>query len=341
MKLKALAFAVAILFSLSSAQAEVEAPVQVSFVPGAGLPFGSGDAAISLGLIGAINDRIDMIQLSSVFNVANEARGIQAAGVFNVASQRLDGIQLGGVFNIGNIVVTPIQGAGVFNIAHNLIGFQAAGVFNIADNVYGVQTAGVFNLAKDVRGLQIGVVNVADKVDGLQIGLLNFSSNGISDLGLVWNRSDGYVNTSWKTGRNGFYFVYGAGAPQGEWFSNPDHVTVSAGLGGRTGSSRAPHIDLDIRAEQYLGPDHVRFAKGILHEDGLTPLDVLRPYPSINLCLGIPIGPVTLIGGAKVDVNLADAPWMPASLQKGLSYSDTWFGLGFTAWTKLFFGLSI
>ncbi len=342
MKLKTIVFAIAVsVLPLAAVHAWEGIPLQVSLVPGAGLPFGAGDTAVSLGLIGAINDRIDIIQFSSLFNVAGEVTGAQAAGVFNIASRRLDGVQLGGVFNIGNIVLTPFQGAGVFNIAHNLIGFQAAGVFNIADNVYGLQAAGLFNVAKDMRGLQVGVVNVADRLEGLQIGLLNFSSNGIGDLGLVWTRSDGYLNASWKTGRNGLYFVYGAGSPQGEWFTRPEHLTVNAGIGHRTGGSRSLHIDLDLRAEQYIGPDPIWFAEGVFHKNGLTPLDVLRPYPSLNLCLGLPIGPVTLIGGAKIDVDLAAAPWVPDSLRKGISWTNTWLGAGFTSWTKLFFGLSI
>jgi hypothetical protein len=342
MKLKAIVLAIAV-FALpfAAVQAWEGIPLQVSIVPGAGLPFGSGGAAVSIGLIGAINDSIDFIQLSSLFNVAGEARGLQAAGVFNIASRRLDGIQLGGVFNIGNIVLTPMQGAGVFNIAHNLIGFQAAGLFNIADTVYGVQAASLFNVAKDLRGLQVGLVNVADRVDGIQIGLLNFSSNGIGDLGFVWTRADGYLNASWKTGRNGLYFVYGAGTPMGSGFADPDRLLLNAGIGSRMGSSRAPHIDVDLRAEQYIGPDHIRFRDGILHRNGLTPLDVIRPYPSVNLCIGIPIGPLTLIGGAKIDVDLAAAPWMPESLRRGLPYTNTWFGAGFTTWTKFFFGLSI
>lgn len=342
-------------------------PIQISIVPGIALPghpgafipaagdyrghpdsipgryTGPGDAILSIGLIGAINNRIDLLQISNVFNIASTVSGLQAAGVFNIAGRSLDGIQLAGVFNISGSTRTPLQAAGVFNIAGDLTGAQAAGVLNIAKDLKGIQTSGVVNIARNVRGLQIGVVNIADTVEGLQIGLLNFSSNGISELGTSHTSADNYTHLWHKTGRNGLYLVYGASAPTRLWnpVTDPSTITVNAGLGARIGSSRSLHLDADLRAEQLLGPDHDRFLNALHHRNGLTPADVLRPWPTANLALGLPLGPVTLVGGAKVDLNLASAPWLPEPLRRGSTHTGRILGTDYTAYTKLYLGISL
>ena len=209
------------LFVLAQATAQEEdfIPIQISFTPMLALPFGYGDVGLELGLVGALTRDVQGAAASGVFTISRSVHGLQAngvyglasghveglqtsgvfslaggdvegaqmAGVFDVAGGRVDGAQLAGVFNVGGDI-DGAQLAGVFNISRNYRGpVQAAGVFNIARNIRGSQLAGVANQAIDVRGLQVSsIVNIADRVRGTQIGLVNIAGRmeGVQ-IGLV------------------------------------------------------------------------------------------------------------------------------------------------------------
>lgn len=215
--------AVAILafLSLSFAAAEDDfIPVQISWVPMMAIPLGYGDVGLELGVVGALTRDVQGAAFSGVFTISRAVHGIQAdgvfglasadvgglqsAGVFNIAGGAVHGAQFAGVFNISGDTVDGAQAAGVFNIASGTVeGAQMAGVFNIADRYRGpIQAAGVFNIASDFQGAQMsGVVNVAgtvrgaqltsivnvgEDVRGIQVGLVNVADTltGIQ-LGLV------------------------------------------------------------------------------------------------------------------------------------------------------------
>ncbi|HUX37834.1 MAG TPA: hypothetical protein VMV44_08015 [Rectinemataceae bacterium] len=209
------------LFALTQAAAQEEdfIPIQISFTPMLAVPFGYGDVGLELGLIGALTRDVQGAAASGVFTISRSIHGLQAngvyglatghveglqtsgvfslaagnvegaqmAGVFDIAGGRVDGAQLAGVFNVGGDV-DGAQLAGVFNISGNYRGpIQAAGVFNVAADLRGSQIAGVANQAADLRGVQVAsIVNIADSVRGTQIGLVNIAGRmeGIQ-IGLV------------------------------------------------------------------------------------------------------------------------------------------------------------
>lgn len=312
--------------------------LQISPVPGIALPFGDYDALVSVGPIGSISGRIDLLQVSGVFNIAREIRGIQAAGVFNIADE-MSGIQLGGVFNIAGGNEAPVQIAGVFNIADDIEGLQVSGTFNIADQVRGLQVGPVFNIADDVKGAQIGLVNVADRVTGVQIGLVNISSNGLFDTSLDWTAETGHLRATLDTGNTSVYATYALSMPSGEWFKSTQNAIFSAGLGTSIGDRRGLSMDIKAAASQLVGADHERFVDAMCWENGLNPADVLAPWPTIEAGLSLDLGPARLIGGLRSNILLASAPNLPESLQRGMSYSDTWFGESWTAWTTWYLGV--
>lgn len=313
--------------------------IQLSLVPGIAIPFGKPDAGISIGSIGNISGKVDLLQAAGVFNVAERIHGIQGAGVFNIASKEMNGIQLAGVFNITDDNHAPIQGAGVFNIADGVRGFQVAGVFNIADDVLGVQVGPVFNVADDVTGLQVGLINIADEINGLQVGLINIAGNGVFDLQSTWEPDTKLTHHTLKTGNTSVFGVYSVMLPEEDMFKAADEMVISAGLGTRIGSSRGLALDLSISGSQAVGADPARFFDAWTWKSGLTPADAFAPWPTLDASLSLKMGIFRLIGGVRSDISLDVAPNMPASLARGMRYSDTWFGQSFTAWTRWYVGV--
>lgn len=331
------AFSLAFL-PFAQTQAHSYSLLQISPVPGLGFPFGDSDAFVSAGPIGTISGRVDFLQAAGVFNIASDLRGIQAAGVFNIADE-MSGIQLGGVFNIAGGTRSPVQVAGVFNIADDLQGIQVSGTFNIADQVQGLQIAPVFNIADDVKGAQVGLVNVADRVSGVQIGLVNISSNGVFGTSLDWTADTGHLRASLETGNTSMYAVYALSMPRDEWFQSTEHAVVSAGLGTRIGDRHGLAVDIKASASQLVGGDTARFADAMCWTNGLTPADVLAPWPTLDAGLSLNLGPCRIIGGLRANILLASAPNLPADLRRGFEYSDTWFGEPWSAWTTWYMGV--
>jgi len=314
-------------------------PIQISLVPGLAFPFGFPDAGISLGSIGNISGRVDLLQAAGVFNIAEDIRGIQVAGVFNIADEGMEGMQAAGVFNIAEDRYAPIQTAGVFNIAKGVRGFQAAGVFNISGDLRGVQVSPVFNVAEDVDGFQVGLINIADRVRGVQIGVINISSNGVFELGTSWDPQTEFVYGTLKTGNTSVFGIYSVAMPKADLLNTSERMILSAGLGTRVGDSRSLSLDLSASASQELGTDAAMFLDAWSFRHGLTPMDVLAPWPTLDASLSLKMGGLRLTGGVRADISLESAPNLPAALEKGLSYKATWFGETFTAWSKWYVGI--
>jgi hypothetical protein len=313
-------------------------PIQISLVPGLAFPFGVPDAGISLGAVGNISGKVDLLQAAGVFNIVQNIGGIQAAGVFNIANQSMEGIQIAGVFNIADELRTPVQAAGVFNIASGVQGLQVAGVFNIAGKVQGAQIGPVFNIAGNVEGFQVGLINVADTMHGVQIGLINISSNGVFDLLATWEPQTEYFQGILKTGNTSVYGVYSISMPKEDLFTVPDRIVLSTGFGTRIGDSHTLFLDLSVSASQAIGPDTGRFFDAWTCRNGLTPVDVFAPWPTLDAGLSLNLGGLHFIGGLRSDIYLDSAPNLPANLAKGWKYSNTWFGESFTVWTKWYIG---
>jgi hypothetical protein len=347
-------------------------PFLISWVPGVSLPFGIWDTSFAIGSIGTIARDITGFAGSGVFNIlrdvdgfagagvfnifrdaegfvgagvfnvaTGDVGGFEGAGVFNIVEGSFDGFQAAGVFNITDDTEAPFQGAGVFNISEDIVGIQMAGVFNIADDVEGAQFAGLFNVGRDVRGLQVGVVNVADEIHGIQIGLVNIARNGVNSVGAYYEPSTDYAYGIMQAGTTALYTTIGLGQPSVNWFNTMTDPIVSVGFGSRIPFGPA-YIDVDVSAAQavadVMGPFLGSFERG----SGHFPFEYVRPYPSIKLGLGLPLlGRLHLVGGLKIDVDLDSAPRVPQALRTGYSYSNTWFGVGFTAWSKWYFGVKI
>jgi hypothetical protein len=331
-------------------------PILISFVPGISFPFGYYDTSIAAGAIASTTRDIEGAEGSGVFNISRDVRGFQGAGVFNIARDVLGfqsagvfnitrdvfGFQGAGVFNIAGTVRAPFQAAGVFNIVDEIDGFQGAGIFNIAGNVAGVQAAGLFNKADRVAGLQIGLVNVARHIDGLQLGLVNIAGNGVDSIGVSYEPLTGYAYAHWQAGSPALYTVAGVGAPSGDWLSDFSSFVASLGLGSRT-HWFGLNLDLDVSAEQAIGTLPFKTFDCSRDWRAWEGWSMLKPYPSIRLTAGLPIGRhVQIIGGVKADIDVdALGNRVPSALKAGEGWRGSLFDGGFTVWPKWFLGVKI
>ncbi|HOX33096.1 MAG TPA: hypothetical protein PLB91_12260 [Spirochaetales bacterium] len=336
------------------------APFVLSLVPGLSFPFGTYDATVHLGLVGSLAGSVEGLQLANVFAIAEAevegfqaagvfslaggaVEGVQAAGVFTIAGGAIEGFQGAGVFNIADGEVDGFQAAGVFNIAGDLDGFQAAGVFNVAERVEGSQVAAVLNVAEELDGLQIGLVNIADRMDGVQIGLVNIAlSPGLSSTGGFYEPDTDYLYGALQSGSRRLYALISAGMPREDWGRRSRDLLLGYGLGTRLELGQAC-LDLDLSALSLVGPQLPAIGEAL--DEGRPLADEaasdLIPFPSLRACLGLPLaGKLRLVGGLKVDFDLADAPRLPEALKRGRAHSSELFGVDYRAWTKLYLGLA-
>jgi hypothetical protein len=161
----------------------------VSVVPGLSSD-GEGSRRFSLGVLGAAPKRIDVLGMSTLFNVVDgPTYGLLGSGLFNVTTGRGEGFRGAGVFDhiggdfvgvqwsgVSNTAmgdVTGAQGAGVFNlVGGELRGVQGSGALNVAHAFTGAQL-GVINVGGDGTGAQVGVINVGGSITGAQVGVIN------------------------------------------------------------------------------------------------------------------------------------------------------------------------
>jgi hypothetical protein len=338
-------------------------PMVLSFVPGIQNPFGFYDTSLALGAIGSavgtvkgfqgagvfsIAEEVDGFQVAGVFNIAGKVEGFQGSGVFNIA-ERVRGSQAAGVFNMSNEMEGTLQVAGVFNMAEKAKGSLVAGVFNAADTVSGSMIAGVFNVADSVHGAMIGLVNVADHLDGPAIGLVNLIGNGIHELGIQYVPSEDMTYLQYRSGTAGVFALYYAGVGSEDWFKDGDSLIVGVGLGHRfLMDEKGAGLDLEFSAEQELYPERREaLAAAADAEDSRAFFDQFCPYPSIRVSLNVPLfSSLRVFLGLETDFDVPSwGAYVPDRLRKssitGEGWTDEIFGLGFTAWPKLFFGVSI
>lgn len=116
------------------------------------------------------------VQAATIYNCARRVYGVQAAGIANVAQEKVTGAQMALIVNAAKNAVNgrhePVE----------VTGLQAAIVGNFGvTRVQGVQVAGIANNAKEgIEGLQVGgLVNSTRNLSGVQIGLLNFNKGGL------------------------------------------------------------------------------------------------------------------------------------------------------------------
>lgn len=282
-------------------------PVLISFVPGISVPFGYYDVSLASGALGSITRDVSGAAGSGIFTIARDVRGLQSSGIFNIARQ--------------------------------VKGFQGAGIFNIAGHVAGGQAAGIFNIADSVSGVQIGLVNIAKRVDGVQLGLINIAGNGVDSIGLYYEPRTDFTYAQWQAGAPAFYTTASLGAPSGDWLRDFGGFVASFGLGSRT-RMLGLNLDLDVSAETAIG----KLPFDTLDRQGnWEGWSLMRPYPTVRLTAGLPIGRhLQIVGGVKLDIDVdALGDRVPESLKKGSPWGGSLFGEGFTAWPKWFFGAKI
>ena len=333
----------------------------LSLVPGIqNPPLGLYDTALALGLVGSAVGTVQGVQASGVFNFASgSVNGFQWSGVFNMAAGNINGFQGAGVFNLARGVdgfqgagvfniserVDGFQGAGVFNIAKQVDGFQMSGVFNIADTVDGGMISPVFNAAEKVSGVMIGLVNVADELDGVALGLVNIIGNGINEIGLEYVPAEDMTYLSYRTGTRSLYSVYYGGVGSEDWFVDSDSLIAGFGYGYRFQIGEGS-IDFEVRAEQEFYPDRrTALAAASKSGDESAFFALIRPYPSVRAALNVPVLGVKAVLGLEADFDVpAWASSVPERLRKSSFQTGGWsgsaWGLEFTAWPKVYIGLS-
>ena len=195
--------------SISEFNPAVMSYFHFSVFPGVNIVNGGKDYSLtSLGIFGAYDKNIRIIQASSLMNIAEgSVYGLQASGLFNIAGGTVNGGQYTGLFNTANNI-NGTQVSGLFNIAEDVNGAQVSGLFNVAEDVDGAQITGLFNCARKVKGAQIGVINIAEESDGIAIGVFNFIKNGMHHIGFSWN-TDNMFDTYYQSGTRNFFVTMG------------------------------------------------------------------------------------------------------------------------------------
>ena len=146
-----------------------------------GLQVGAGNVVSALGFGFVVFDAADkrvMALDEAGINRKNEPyavyAGLQLSLLFNQADD-LCGLQLAGLGNRA-VMFSGVQVALGSNEGFAGRGWQV-GLLNEARSAfYGVQSGGVNECGQDLHGLQIGAVNLCDgELHGLQLGLINFA----------------------------------------------------------------------------------------------------------------------------------------------------------------------
>jgi hypothetical protein len=176
----------------------------------------------------------------------------------------------------------------------------------------------------------------------VQIGLVNIAREpGVSSEGGFYEPETDYVYLAFQGGTRHLYGILAGGIPKEDWNASADRLVISYGLGSRLRLSGA-YLDMDLSAASYFGPELPAIGRAFEESRPMADASGLIPYPSLRLCLGLPIlGRLSLVGGLKADVDLDAAPRVPEGLKRGYSWSSAIGDIGFTAWTKWYIGLKI
>ncbi|MCK6575145.1 caspase family protein [Myxococcota bacterium] len=147
----------------------------LSVVPGLSTD-GEVSRRFSLGVFGAAPDRVDVLGVSTLFNVVEgDSTGLLGSSIFNVTGGRSEGAALSSVFNWADEGGAGFQGSAVLNVANGPFeGVQASSVMNYAgEPLTGVQASSALNLAGDFTGAQLGIINIGGSGTGAQVGIIN------------------------------------------------------------------------------------------------------------------------------------------------------------------------
>jgi hypothetical protein len=123
------------------------------------------------------------VQAAGVLNVASEIEGVQMATILNVSSGAARGAQLAGVNVHWGGRFRGVQG-GIVNVSQEFSGVQLAGInIDRKGPTRGVQGSAVLNVGADVAGLQLGTINIAGgSVSGVQAGVVNYSRKEVRGI---------------------------------------------------------------------------------------------------------------------------------------------------------------
>jgi hypothetical protein len=193
----------------------------------------------------------------------------------------------------------------------------------------------------------IALVNVADHADGVVIGLVNLIGDGVNELGIQYVPAEDMTYVLYKTGTSNLYAVYYGGAGAEDWFEDADSLIVGAGVGHRF-PLLGGGMDVEFCAEQELYSQRqnaLRAAAEADDEDAFW--NLLCPYPALRVSLNAPLfRNMKVFLGIEVDFDVPD--WgssVPDRLRVNSFDTREWsgelFGGDYTAWPKLFFGVSL
>lgn len=130
---------------------------------------------LDLGLIGITRGQMYGVE-AQVFNWNDHlVKGVQIAGIANVAMQNVQGFQVSGIANINHSETVGLLVSGGLNISESFSGVQFSGLANYNnDNSAGIQVSFVNSSRNAWKGASIGVLNYTSNITGVQIGVINF-----------------------------------------------------------------------------------------------------------------------------------------------------------------------
>lgn len=113
------------------------------------------------------------LQIAGIGNVTEHPKGMQLAGISNIATDRVTGFQLSGALNIAIETEKAFQLSGIANVTNRHLHGVQLSLGNYAGGLYGTQI-GLLNLCGgNVRGVQIGLINHSKDTTTIKIGLVN------------------------------------------------------------------------------------------------------------------------------------------------------------------------
>lgn len=214
------------LFPPLSVASAVDAPVRTSF---------------SFGLVLGADARVDGLAIGAGGSWIDDALvGVQLAGAFNGAGERVTGAQLSGAVNVTG-ALDGAQLTGAVNVAGDLRGLQASGLLNKADQVSGAQV-GIINVGGEVTGAQIGLINISSKIRGPAIGLVNYSSDDGWIKPTLFASDTGLASVGLRVSSSTIYTMFAVSTSM-PW--NLDAWGYGLALGGRVPLSDALHLDIE------------------------------------------------------------------------------------------------
>lgn len=145
------------------------------------------------------------LQIAGISNhISNKGYGIAVAGIVNTAGF-YKGIQVSGISNITKDSNIGLQISGIGNYSGSAKGLMISGIGNITGDFVGLQFAGVINVAKKVKGVQFAsIINIAEDSD-FPIAFINIIKNGKMRVSLSYD----ILNNTVISFRSGGKYTYG------------------------------------------------------------------------------------------------------------------------------------